>query len=235
MRLVALVLCIVSLCCAALALDVKGRIDWNDACPGVGELGAAKVILDDGRWSSGIRRDGSFKIPDVEPGTYILSVQAHDHTFDKLRIDVVSTSPLPEIHPYIPGTPLSPASPVVLPYPITLSAKGRHNYFVERQGFNLMGMFQNPMMLMMVVGGAMVFAVPYLTKNMDPEMLQEVAERQAKIQNIQSSLVSGDVKSSFNSLLTMDDKPQGNSSGVAASQKANHTPNKSKGGKGKRR
>ncbi len=35
----------------------------------------------------------------------------------------------------------------------------------------------------------------YIQKNMDPEMLQDFKERQAKISNIQSSLQSGDLKS----------------------------------------
>lgn len=119
--------------------------------------------------------------PDVPAGTYVLSVISHDHTFDpvcykrllpsppssltmlpQLRIDVYETDTLPEVRPYIPGTPLSPASTVSLPYPIGPSATQKLDYYTQQQAFNLVAMFKNPMMMMMLVGGALVFAMPYL-------------------------------------------------------------------------
>ena len=73
---------------------------------GAAELGPAQVFLDDGQLRGGITKDGGFTLyyrhrspalrgagqrftcplaapsPDVPPGSYILSVQAHDHLFD---------------------------------------------------------------------------------------------------------------------------------------------------------
>jgi hypothetical protein len=80
-----------------------------------------------------------------------------------LRIDVAPTDPVPEIRPYILGTPFNPASTISLPYPITLVPRSKNVYFVPRESFNLIGMFQNPMMLLMVLTGVMVFAMPYIT------------------------------------------------------------------------
>lgn len=37
------------------------------------------------------------------------------------------------------------------------------NYFVPPQSFNVVQMFQNPMMLIMVFGGLMMLAMPYIT------------------------------------------------------------------------
>jgi len=56
-----------------------------------------------------------------------------------------------------------------------------------------MQMFQNPMMLIMVFGGLMMLAMPYIMKNMDPELLQEAQQNQARVQN---ALQSGASKSS---------------------------------------
>lgn len=119
---------------------------------------------------------------DVEPGTYVLSVLSPRHQFDKvspvpfhsihtlrlnltrtqLRIDISQSSDVPEVRPYVAGTPLNPPSPIQLPYPIKLTPRHRNNFFIPPQSFNIVGMFQNPMMLMMVFGGGMMLAMPYL-------------------------------------------------------------------------
>lgn len=170
-------------------------------CPGIGDLGQAKVVLDNGKLRGGVTRDGSFVIPDVPAGTYVLSVAAHDHVFDQLRVDVFETETLPEVRPYIPGTPLSPAAVVTLPYPIVLAPRQRNDYFVPRQSFNLLAMFQNPMMLLMLGMGGLVVAMPYLMKNMDPAMLQDFQKRQARIGSLQSSLQSGDLSGGLSALM----------------------------------
>ena len=125
--------------------------------------------------------------PDVVAGTYIVSVIARDHVFDKvgticdlwfsplcslsvethcpqLRVDVPPEPEYPpEVRPYTVGTPLNPPSPVKLPYPIKLVPRQRKSYFVPHQSFNVVQMFQSPMMLMMVFGGMMMLAMPYIT------------------------------------------------------------------------
>ena len=78
-----------------------------------------------------------------------------------------------------------------------------------------MGMFQNPMVMMMGVVGVMAVALPYMMvrdhfdglsefwkavidwtdmqKNLDPEQLKEVQENQARMVRMQSSITSGDI------------------------------------------
>ncbi|KAI0704885.1 hypothetical protein BC835DRAFT_705590 [Cytidiella melzeri] len=191
--------------CTTLAFDLKGRIQWNEHCNDLGELGQAKVVLDDGKLYGGVTQDGGFTIRNVPSGTYIMSVVAHDHVFQQLRVDILDTDTLPEIRPYTPGTPLSPVAPVTLPYPITLAALSKLDYYTQQQAFNLLGMFQSPMMLMMLFGGVMVFITPYLMKNMDPDTLKDFEKRHAKISGIQSQLQSGDLKGSLSSLMTVGD------------------------------
>ncbi|KAH9946691.1 hypothetical protein B0H21DRAFT_822606 [Amylocystis lapponica] len=218
---------------SALALDLKGRIQWDELCQGLGDLGQASVVLDHGRLHGGVTRDGIFTIPDVPAGTYVLSVLARDFGFEKLRIDVFESESLPEVRPYIPGTPLSPAAPVTLPYPIVLHARQRNDYFVPPESFNVLGMLQNPMMLMMLGVGAMVLLMPYLMKNMDPEALQDFKERQARMSSIQSSLQSGDIKSGFSALISAGDEPKALTSGMAKQATTSGVKNRS--GKNKRR
>ncbi|KAJ3476668.1 hypothetical protein NLI96_g11001 [Meripilus lineatus] len=224
-----------SLSYAAFAVDLTGRIVWNELCPGLHVLGQAKVGLDNGGLSAGITRNGTFTIPDVPIGTYVLSVQAHDYAFERLRIDVQDEESTPIVRPYIPGTPLSPPSNVKLPYPISLSARAKYDYYVPKESFNLIGMFQNPMMMIMLFTGVMVLAMPYLMKNMDPEMLQEFKERQAKITSIQSSLQSGDLKSGFTAIMN-DLEGDKTASTSAGPQKQAPAPGvRNRGGKNRKR
>lgn len=109
---------------------------------------------------------------------------------------------------------MNPPSTILLPHPIKLVPRQRNSYFVPAQSFDIMGMFQNPMMLMMVVGGGMMFALPYITvrilsnplvinpdalvtpsqKNLDPAVMKDVEETQAKIHAMQNSFQNGGIR-----------------------------------------
>ncbi|KAI0036704.1 hypothetical protein K488DRAFT_40625 [Vararia minispora EC-137] len=187
-----------TLAMGTLAVNIVGEIKWNEHCGDYSTLGQAKVIIDDGFASGSVLKDGRFSIPDVEPGTYVLSVVAHDHKFDQVRVDVPKELAAdPEIRPYTPGTPLNPPSSVLLPYPIKLIPRVANSYYVPPESFNLLAMFQNPMMLMMVAGAVMMFGLPYITKNLDPELMAEIQQNQARMSSLQNSLQSGDLKSGY--------------------------------------
>ncbi|KAJ7071305.1 hypothetical protein C8F01DRAFT_1109955 [Mycena amicta] len=193
---------LLSVVLSVLAIDVKGSIKWNELCPDVHSLGPAKAILDHGRHSGNVIFDGSFTIPNVSEGVYLLSVVSHDYVFDQLRIDVLDSGY--QVRPYAVGTPLNPPSTIILPE-ISLVARVTHGYYMPPQSFNLMGMLGSPMVLMLVVGGGMVLAMPYLMKNMDPETLKEFKESQAKASQLQSAVASGDLRAGFSAL--MADEP----------------------------
>lgn len=89
----------------------------------------------------------------------VLSLGLHRILF-QLRLDVKNSTT--EVRLYIPGTSLNPPSPVLLPYPIVLMPREKSVYFVPPETFNLLAMMSNPMMLLMVVGGSMMLAMPYL-------------------------------------------------------------------------
>ena len=89
----------------------------------------------------------------------VFSLDLHLILF-QLRLDVKNSTA--EVRLYIPGTPLDPPSPVLLPYPIVLIPREKSVYFVPPETFNLVAMMSNPMMLLMVVGGGMMLAMPYL-------------------------------------------------------------------------
>ncbi|KAI1797804.1 hypothetical protein LXA43DRAFT_982101 [Ganoderma leucocontextum] len=197
MRIPLALLALASSCVSTFAFDLNGRIQWNEHCAGLSDLGQTQVVLDHGKLHGGVTRDGSFVIPDVPAGTYVLSVLARDHAFEQMRVDVYESETLPEVRPYFAGTPLSSPSTVTLPYPLTLSARGKYDYFVPRESFNVLAMFKNPMMLLMLVAGGLVLLTPMVMKNMDPEIMEEFKERHAKMTGAQNALQSGDLMGGF--------------------------------------
>ncbi|KAI0274700.1 hypothetical protein BC834DRAFT_5808 [Gloeopeniophorella convolvens] len=201
-RLLTVALLLASSFLSTSAGELSGFVQWNEHCEDISQLGHAKVVLDNSIAFGSIARDGRFVIPEVDAGTYLVSVVSHDHVFDQIRVDVPPEPELPpEVRPYAVGTPLNPRSPVKLPYPIKLVPRHKKNYFVPHQSFNVMQMFQNPMMLIMVFGGLMMLAMPYIT-NLDPELVQEAQQNQAKFAK---ALQGGDLKSGLTALAGGDD------------------------------
>ena len=135
----------------------------------------------------------------------------------QLRVDVTKSSESMDseilIRPYMPATPLNsvPAVPTT-PYPLTLVARARHVYFIPRETFDVFAMFRNPLMVIMVLTVVMMLGMPYLMvrrhhfpqlavahmglnqKNLDPEVLEEFKQRQARVARLQSSLQDGDIR-----------------------------------------
>ncbi|KAH7345349.1 hypothetical protein B0J17DRAFT_639542 [Rhizoctonia solani] len=159
---------LVSCASSAWAANVEGRIEWNSVCSSITELKPSTVVvLDGGLYSGGVRRSGEFTIADVADGAYVLSVLSPDHVFD-----------------FVIAGP-------TLPHPLTLSARSKNVYFTPREGFNLAGMFQNPMMLMMVVTGAMVMFMPKLMDNLSEETKQELQQKQQDMFGVANQAASG--------------------------------------------
>lgn len=89
-----------------------------------------------------------------------------------------------------PGAPRTPAN-----YPITLTALAPIQYEVQKPPFSLWGMiWQNPMILMMLLSLAMVVGMPMLLKNMSPEELEEMKRQSA---------AKGDPMKEFSKLMGM--------------------------------
>ncbi|KIN98876.1 hypothetical protein M404DRAFT_825808 [Pisolithus tinctorius Marx 270] len=146
-------------------------------------------------------RSGNFSIPDVHPGVYVLSVLSHDYTFEQFRVDVSDASSIPEVKSYIFGAPLLSPSAVTLPYPIILSPRSKNSYFKPHESFSLLGMFRNPMMMLMLVTAGMLLAMPYIMKNLDPRSLEEIKNRREMVASIRNSVQGGDLKSGYVTVL----------------------------------
>lgn len=126
-------------------------------------------------------------------GSHLLTIFTRDYTFAQYRIDI-SPSTASEASLQItgayetyPGTqwsdhgiPLTPAGQPTLD--LTLNAKilSQKNFYQQREGFNVMNLAKNPMLLMGVVGVAFMWGMPKMLENMDPEMREEYEQMQKK-------------------------------------------------------
>ncbi|CAN0528565.1 unnamed protein product, partial [Ectocarpus sp. 8 AP-2014] len=89
-----------------------------------------------------------------------------------------------------PGAPRKEAI-----HPILLTAHTKWNYFEKREGMKVGGMFKSPMTIIMVISMAMMFFLPKMMENLDPEQLEEIKDQQKAVQESTANL-------SFSSLLS---------------------------------
>ena len=147
------------------------------------------------RATAPLRVDNSFVFNNLEEGEWLLDIHSRDHVFPSLRVDVVDpvsilpikqegdgeaapVAPTPETvtvyltHPSnkwshlgakiaASTAPLSSTDQVKL----SISALGKRVFYEQRQGFDLLSFFKNPMILMGVVSMGFVFGMPYLMEN----------------------------------------------------------------------
>lgn len=130
-------------------------------------------------------------IPTV--GTHLLNIYSKDYTIAPYRIDVALSPTDPSVTEITGafetyrgtqwsdhGVALTPGGKPVQSVTISAKVLGRKNFYETRQGFNVLSLLKNPMILMGVVALAFTFGMPKLMENMDPEMRAEYEEMQKK-------------------------------------------------------
>ncbi|KAK3049550.1 hypothetical protein LTR09_009218 [Extremus antarcticus] len=137
------------------------------------------------RYDVPLRRDNTFLFPDIDSASYLLTVHSRDHQFPPLRIDVEKTEDAAsqqtiEAWQTFRGNEWSNKGPSygsaqnvakfeVRPY-------AQKEFYVERGGFNLLSFLKSPMILMSLVSVVMIFGLPKMMENMDPEMKAEMEQ-----------------------------------------------------------
>ncbi|GHJ85203.1 hypothetical protein NliqN6_1605 [Naganishia liquefaciens] len=178
---------VLSLCSAA---DLQGSVVWNQYLTAAEGLSPNTAVeLNNGEYRTLIRKDGSFVIPDVTEGTYVLRVLSKTHFFDQIYLTVTPSSiHLKPYHPSMLPVPPTETTPS-LPYPIQLVPVVKIQYYEQPQGANIMGLFKNPMVLMLGFTGLMAFAMPKMLASMDldPEEAKEMAQMQQRIKGFQNT------------------------------------------------
>ncbi|KAG0647865.1 ER membrane complex subunit 7, partial [Hyphodiscus hymeniophilus] len=142
-----------------------------------------------------LRLDNTFDFRNVSTGSYLLDIHCATHEFAPLRVDVhdgiklqdgaVENVATVEVWGTFRGNEWGnkgEAVPVVMHeggvWVFEGNAAGVKEYFMERGGFSPLSLLKNPMILIAGVSMILVFGMPYLMDNMDPELKAEFQERQ---------------------------------------------------------
>ena len=130
------------------------------------------MVLNGGAYSAIPRHDGSFKLHAVAPGAYLLEVLDTQSQWPTVRLEVSSTSP-PKARAMLSH------SRQPLPFPLLLEPLvAKPTFFEKREGFQWSSMLMNPMVIMSLVSAGLMFGMPKMMANMDPEQLKEMQEAQ---------------------------------------------------------
>jgi len=136
-------------------------------------LESVRVVLNGGAYSAIPRHDGSFKLHGVAPGAYLLEVLDTQSVWPTVRLEVTATTPAK-------ARALLTHSRQPLPFPLPLEPLvAKPSFFEKREGFKWSSLLMNPMVMMMGVTVLIMFVVPNMMKNMDPEALKEMQSMQS--------------------------------------------------------
>ncbi|KAF9977553.1 hypothetical protein BGZ73_005682 [Actinomortierella ambigua] len=155
---------------------VQGTVLGPAEFPSPKDLSArTRVILSGGQFSAMINKDGkfSFEVPD---GAYLLEVRSPEYIYPSVHITVSGKASTANLVPY--GSDWSNTENR-LSTPLVLTPRGATDYFVPREGFKITHLFANPMMLMMGFSVIMLFVMPKMMANMDPQAMEEMQDFQA--------------------------------------------------------
>ncbi|KAL5117077.1 hypothetical protein ACEQ8H_005036 [Pleosporales sp. CAS-2024a] len=138
-----------------------------------------------------LTRSNTFHFANVSQGSYLATVHCRDYVLEPLRIDV-------RLEEAVEGS--GEKREVIQAWQtflgnewdnkgesrgeggngLVIEAKivGTQHYYQERGAFSPLSFLKNPMILMAVVSMGLMFGMPMLMENMDPEMKQEFEEMQ---------------------------------------------------------
>ncbi|MCJ1353865.1 MAG: hypothetical protein MMC33_003852 [Icmadophila ericetorum] len=135
--------------------------------------------------SAPLRRSNTFRFTNIPTGSYLCDIYSRDFAFAPLRVDVSEggekDAGVVEVWQTFRGNKWENlGEKYAAGKDVTVEAKllGKKEFYESRGGFNVLSLLSNPMILIALVGGAMMFGMPYLMDNMDPELKKEFEEQQ---------------------------------------------------------
>lgn len=110
--------------------------------------------------------DGTFAFYNVPPGVHLVDVHSHTLMFSQVKIQLLEDSmDKPKCIEYAyPGANKQPIA-----HPLVLTAHATYEYFEQRPGFSIFSLLRNPMLLMMLFTVGMMYLMPKMMENLEPE------------------------------------------------------------------
>ncbi|KAK3211855.1 hypothetical protein Dsin_016561 [Dipteronia sinensis] len=148
-------------------VKVPGLLGKALGSPG-GKISNVKVILNGGQSITYLRPDGYFSFHNMSAGTHLIEVSAIGYFFSPVRVDVSARNP-GKVQAALTETRRGLTELVLEPL-------REEHYYEIREPFNIMSVVKSPMGLMMGFMLVVVFLMPKLMENMDPEEMRRAQE-----------------------------------------------------------
>ncbi|PRQ26705.1 putative carbohydrate-binding-like, carboxypeptidase, regulatory domain-containing protein [Rosa chinensis] len=133
-----------------------------------GKISNIKVILNGGQSVTYLRPDGFFSFHNVPAGTHLIEVSAIGYFFSPVRVDVSARNPGKV------QAALTENRRGLLEF--VLEPLREEQYYEIREPFSIMSVVKSPMGLMVGFMVIVVFVMPKLVENMDPEEMRRTQE-----------------------------------------------------------
>ncbi|XVF48330.1 hypothetical protein PTKIN_Ptkin03bG0181500 [Pterospermum kingtungense] len=133
-----------------------------------GKMSNVKVILNGGQNVTFLRPDGYFSFHNVPAGTHLIEVAAIGYFFSPVRVDVSARNP-GKVQAALTENRRSLTELVLEPL-------REEQYYEIREPFSIMSVVKSPMGLMVGFMVIVVFLMPKLVENMDPEEMRRAQE-----------------------------------------------------------
>lgn len=141
-----------------------------------------KVILNGGQRVTFLRPDGYFSFHNVPAGTHLIEVAATGYFFSPVRVDVSARNP-GKVQAALTETRRGLSE-------LSLEPLREEDYYEKRESFNVLSVVKSPMGLMVGFMLIVVFVMPKVMENMDPEEMR-LAQEQMRSQGGLAGLLSG--------------------------------------------
>lgn len=135
------------------------------------ELENTRILVDDGQYVGFLRSDGTFSIPGLPSGSYVVEVSSPRNVYEPVRVDINTKGKIRARRLNL----IQPSDITILRYPLNFESKGYPNYFFKREQFRVMDILLSPMVLMMVLPLVLIVILPKLI-NQDPELQKELQQ-----------------------------------------------------------
>ncbi|KAJ9167712.1 hypothetical protein P3X46_019318 [Hevea brasiliensis] len=147
-----------------------------------GKLSNVKVILNGGQSITFLRPDGYFSFYNVPAGTHLIEVAAIGYFFSPVRVDVSARFP-GQVQAALTENRRGLSELVLEPL-------RDEQYYEIREPFSIMSVVKSPMGLMVGFMLVVMFLMPKLMENMDPEEMRRAQEemRQQGVPSLASLL-----------------------------------------------
>uniref|UniRef100_A0AC35TRE1 DUF2012 domain-containing protein n=1 Tax=Rhabditophanes sp. KR3021 TaxID=114890 RepID=A0AC35TRE1_9BILA len=147
-----------------LPADALSRSTWQSD---------VRIQVNYGETLGFVKKDGTFTIHNLLPGSHLIQVFHVDYDFEAVRVDITSKGKMR----YRRNNSLKPSDVQLVPAPLRMMPRAPIVYFKPKEGWRITDALMNPMVLMLLVPMALMYIMPKMVSN-DPELKKEMESMQ---------------------------------------------------------